>query len=148
MLQIRKIKPEDIEFVLQLAEETGYSQSKLLSNVGEFMICEDNGSKCGAGCLVISENKGYINWVMISEEARRKKLGSAITKALLNIAELKGVKEVYAAGLCEEFVIALGFEKHDSIEALKFFRDTLGSSEASEGYKVSMEGYFKPCMHK
>ena len=90
MLQIRKIKPEDVDFILELAKESDYSRVKLLLNIENFLICESDSAKCGCGCLVPLGSSGLINWVMVAQSYRRKKLGGAITKALLNIADRKG----------------------------------------------------------
>lgn len=148
MLQIRKIKPEDIDFVIELALENGCTTEKLLSNIEGFLICESDNVKCGCGCIVPSGDKGFMGWVIVSESHRRKKLGGAITKALLNIADLKGVKEVYAANICGDFLKAMGFEIQENKAAIEDIKKVLGAENASECYRVSLEGYFKPCSYK
>ncbi|MEA4849333.1 MAG: GNAT family N-acetyltransferase [Clostridiaceae bacterium] len=145
MMQIRKIKPEDIGFVIDITSRYGFTKGKLLSNIEGFLICEDYNVKCGCGCMVPFKGKGYISWVIVSEDHRRKKLGSAITKALLNIADQQGIKEVYAAGNCEGFLTALGFGKQDINAVKDDFITAIGDTSASEYYRVSLEGYFKPC---
>ncbi|MHB1391788.1 MAG: GNAT family N-acetyltransferase [Clostridia bacterium] len=144
MLQIRKIKPEDIEFVLELAKESNCSIGKLLSNIEYFLICESDRVRCGCGCLVPHGNTGFISWIMVRESYRRKKLGGAITKALLNIADLKGIKEVYAVGMCGDFLKAMGFVKHVSKDEIEDIREYLGDI-GTEFYSVSLKGYFKSC---
>lgn len=159
MLQIRKIKPEDIKFVLELAKENNYSDGKLLSSIEGFLICESGSIKCGCGCMVPSDSGGLISWVMVAEGFRGQKLGSAITKALLNIADINGIKDVYAAaqptaqltaqptGNCGAFLRAMGFEKTDNSKAMEDIRELLGVT-ADECYHVALEGYFKPCSQK
>ncbi len=146
MLQIRRIKPEDIDFVLELAKESGCSEGKLLSNIENFLICESDSTKCGCGCLIPLGNTGIMSWVMVKESYRRSKLGGAITKALLNIADRKDIKEVYAAGICGDFLRAMGFIKQESKDIAVDIREILGDLGA-EHYKVLLEGYFKPCSH-
>lgn len=150
MLQIRKIKPEDIQFVLELAEENNCSQGKLLSNIEHFLVCESGNQRCGCGCLVPAGSEGFMNWVLVKKEYRRKKLGGAITKALLNIADINGIKAVYAAapptGICGEFLTAMGFEK-SSLSGGERIKEVLGV-ESNDCYRVSLEGYFKPCSQK
>ena len=148
MLQIRKIKPEDISFVLELASEDGRPVGKLLSNIENFLICESESVKCGCGCIIPAGDKGFMSWVIVSESHRRKKLGGAITKALLNIADLKGVKEVYAANICGDFLKAMGFEKKENKFTMDDLKEVFGDANVSECYRVSLEGYFKPCSQR
>mgnify|MGYP000979463580 CR=1 FL=1 len=145
MIQIRKIKPEDTGFVIDIILRYGLNKGKLLSNIESFLICEDDNVKCGCGCMVPFKGKGYVNWIIVNEDHRRKKLGSAITKALLNIADQQGIEEVYAAGNCGSFLTALGFDKQDSDAVRNDFITAIGDTGASEYYKVSLDGYFKPC---
>ncbi len=144
MLEIRKIRPEDIDFVLELAEESNGSRVKLLSNIENFLICESDRVKCGCGCLVPLGNTGLISWVMVRESHRGQKLGGAIIKALLNIADLKGIKEVYAVGICGDFLKAMDFVKHVSKDEIENMREYLGEID-TELYSVFLKDYFKPC---
>lgn len=148
MLQIRKIRPDDIGFVMEFASERIGSGSKLLANIENFLICESDNVKCGCGCLVLSKDRGFIGWVIVSEDYRRQKLGGAITKALLNIADLKGIKEVYASGMCESFLKAMGFEGTNNKDAMDELKEVFGDTGDSNCYKVSLEGYFRTCTHK
>ncbi|HYE83822.1 MAG TPA: GNAT family N-acetyltransferase [Clostridia bacterium] len=148
MLHIRKIKPEDIGFVMGLATEKHGVEGRLLSNIENFLICENDGIKCGCGCLVAKEDKGCVGWVIVDEKYRRNKLGSAITKALLNIADYKGIKEVYAAGICGDFLATMGFEETECKSVLEAVKAVLGDTDSQKCYRVSLEGYFKPCNQK
>lgn len=148
MMQIRKIRPEDISFVLELTLENGHPGGKLLSNIENFLICESDNIKCGCGCIVPLGSKGILGWVTVCEDQRRKQLGTAITKALLNIADLNGAKEVYAANICGDFLKAMSFEKFENKFALDEIKEVLGDINVSECYRVSLEGYFVPCSHK
>lgn len=148
MIQIRKIKPEDISFVMDITLKNGYSMGKLLSNIENFLICEDNGTRCGCGCIILKNEKGYISWITVIEEYRRQKLGDAIVKALLNIADLKGIKKVYAVETCKDFLKAMGFEKDNNDAVIDDIREVIDETNTSEYYKVLLEGYFKPCSQK
>lgn len=147
MLQIRKIKPEDIDFILELAKESGFSNGKLLTNIENFLVCESNNVKCGCGCLIPLGSTGLISWIIVKESYRRQKLGGAIAKALLNIAERMGIKEVYAAGICGDFLSAMGFAKCESKKVIEDMGEKLGYI-FEECFEVVLEGYFKPCSHK
>ncbi|HPL99568.1 MAG TPA: GNAT family N-acetyltransferase [Bacillota bacterium] len=148
MMQIRKIKPEDISFVMELASKYGFSDFKLLSNIEHFLICEDGNTKCGCGCLVPYKGKGYLSCVIVDEGHRRKKLGGAITKALLNIADLQGIEEVYAAGICKDFLQVMGFEKYNGADIKADLINAIGDIAISEYYRVLSKDYFKPCSKK
>ncbi|MDD3705743.1 MAG: GNAT family N-acetyltransferase [Clostridiaceae bacterium] len=147
MMQIRKIKPEDIDFVIDITSKYRMPDSKYLSKVEHFLICEYDNIKCGCGCLIPHEGKGYINCVIVDEEHRRKKLGDAIVRALLNIADLQGIQYVYASGICEDFLQAMGFEKYSSTDVADDIKKVIGDSGNLDYFRVSLKGYFKPCSH-
>lgn len=148
MLQVRKVKPEDISFILELTSENCIAAGKLLSNIESFVICETDNVKCGCGCLVACGSEGFMNWVVVNEVYRKKGFGSAITKALLNIAEHKGIEEVYAPGFCINFLKILGFKETSCEAAADKIRDVLGVSGTYPLYNVSLTGYFMPCSQK
>lgn len=148
MFQIRKVKPEDVGFIMELTKENGIYEGRLLENIEGFIVCEDDKILRGCGCLVTHGNSGYMNWIAVSREARREKLGSAIVKALLNIAEHKGVVKVFAPGICPGFLCAMGFAETDCVQEADQAREALGSSGAKNIFEVSLAGYFKPCTQK
>lgn len=148
MFQIRKMKPEDLGFVMSLVEEAGMERGKLLSNLEGFLVCEVDHEKCGCGCMAVDGSTGYMYWLAVSEGHRRKSLGSAIAKALINIAENNGIKEIYTPGECDAFIRSLDFEE-TSLEACREKTNVvLGLTKAYNIYKASVEGYFKPCSGK
>lgn len=148
MFQVRKMKPEDLGFVMNLVEEAGLERGKLLSNLEGFLVCEDNHEKCGCGCLADDGSIGCLYWLAVNESHRRKSLGSAIVKSLINIAENKGIKEIYAPVVCEEFLKASGFGETSLDAFCESTRAVLGLTQNYNMYKVSVEGYFKPCSSK
>lgn len=148
MFQIRKIKPADIEFVMKITSENGYPRGKLLSNIENFLICENDNVKCGCGCITLMYGKGYISWLTVTEGHRRQRLGDAIARALLNIADLKDIEEVYAVGICGDFLEAMGFEKQCDTAVIKDIQKIIGETAASEYYRVYLKGYFKPCSQR
>lgn len=147
MIQVRKVKPEDIGFIIDITSKYGLPDNKYLSNIDHFLICEDQNTKCGCGCLIPHDGKGYINCVIVDEEHRRKKFGDAIVRALLNIADLQGIGYVYASGICEDFLYAMGFEKYNSTDIEDSVKKVIGDSGHLDYYRVSLKGYFKPCSH-
>lgn len=148
MFQVRKIKPEDIGFVMEVTSKNGYSGGKLLSNIEGFVICENDNIKCGCGCIIFLNGKGYISWLTVIEGHRRQKFGDAIVRALLNIADLKGIDEVYGAGICEDFMKAMGFERQNNSTVMDVIKDVIGETEVSDYFRVALDGYFKSCSQK
>jgi len=148
MLQIRKIKRSDIDFVIEITSENRFPGDKLLSSIENFLICESDGEKCGCGCIALFGGKGYISWVVIKERYRRQRFGDAIVRALLNIADLRGVEEVYAVGICEDFLKSMGFERQENSSAVDDIKKMIGDSGDSEYYRVSLKNYFKPCSQR
>lgn len=148
MFQIRKIKPEDIDFVIDITSKNEFSGEKLLSNIESFLICENNGEKCGCGCMILHNGKGYISWVAVEEPHRRQKFGDAIIRALLNIADLKGIEEVYAVDICGKFLESMGFEKQSGGSVSDEIKKVIGLKDDPDYFKVFLKGYFKSCPQK
>lgn len=154
MLQIRKIKPEDLEFIFELAEKSGWQREKLSANLEGFLVCELDGVKCGCGCLIKNEGIGILDWIKVIEGFRGRRLGEAIVKALLNVADRSMIKDVYAVipeeasgTSCEKFLSALGFRAVEAAAEGGKIMKMLGET-GRKCYHVSLEGYFKPCSEK
>ncbi|HWR60051.1 MAG TPA: GNAT family N-acetyltransferase [Clostridia bacterium] len=148
MFQIRKITPGDIDFIIGLTKESGIHEGRLLENIRDFVVCENNRALCGCGCLTVRGSEGYMNWVAVAGADRRSQLGSAIVKALLNIAEHRGVEVVYTPGICPDFLKALGFAETSSSRAIAGTMKVFGIAGACDIFEVYLEGYFKPCSPK
>lgn len=147
MIHVRKADNGDLEFIQELVSRENRSGSEIEANLECFLICESGTERCGAGCARVSGDKGFINWVTVKIEYRRQKLGSAIMKALLNIMDLRGVKEAYVLSVSEEFLLNLEFyrtEEELSQDYEKFF----GAPAKGNLYKVSLDGYFRTCSQK
>jgi len=148
MFQIRKIMPGDISFIMELTKKSGIYEGRLLENIENFVVCENNKALCGCGCLTVHGREGYMNWVAVAEKDRRNTLGSAVVKALLNIAEHKGAEMVYTPGICPDFLKSLGFAETSSSRAVAGTTELLGIPGTRNVFEVSLEGYFKPCSQK
>lgn len=147
MIQIRKAKAEDIHFINNIISVNYRNINIKISDEENFLICEVGGEKCGCGFLEMNNKECYINWLAIKKEYRRQKLGSAIVKALLNIADLKGIEEAYMLSPCEDFSKSLGFEK-EYRTLPQYYSTIFGQAAINFLYKVSLAGYFGTCMQK
>lgn len=147
MIQIRKAKAEDIRFINDILSDEYKNINVRITKEENFLVCEDGGEKCGCGFLEMNDKECYINWLAVKKEYRRHKLGSAIVKALLNIADLKGAEKAYMLSPCEEFSKSLRFER-DNVILPQYYSTIFGQAAINCLYKVSLEGYFGTCAHK
>ena len=88
MFTIQKIENQD--------EIVSYLQKEHLnpsSDMQQFMGLYEGGRLCGIGSLSLCKTKVYLNLVHCKEDAQTLKL--ALAKALLNMADLRGIQTVY-----------------------------------------------------
>ena len=89
------------------------------------MCCEENGRILGVSSLSLSEGKVYLNLLVMEKDADEMSLKLGLAKALLNLADLRGIKKIYGSSKAlENIYTALRFQKEE------------------EEYSVSLEGYF------
>lgn len=89
------------------------------------MCCEENGRILGVSSLSLSEGKVYLNLLVMEKDADEMSLKLGLAKALLNLADLRGIKKIYGSSKALENIYT----------ALRFRRE-------EEEYSVSLEGYF------
>ena len=89
------------------------------------MCCEENGRILGVSSLSLSEGKVYLNLLVMEKDADEMSLKLGLAKALLNFADLRGIKKIYGSSKAlENIYTALRFQKEEG------------------EYSVSLEGYF------
>lgn len=89
------------------------------------MCCEENGRILGVSSLSLSEGKVYLNLLVMEKDADEMSLKLGLAKALLNLADLRGIKKIYGSSKAlENIYTALRFQKEEG------------------EYSVSLEGYF------
>lgn len=89
------------------------------------MCCEENGRILGVSSLTLTEGKVYLNLLIMVGDADEMSLKLGLAKALLNLADLRGIKKIYGRSeALENIYTALRFQKEE------------------EEYSVSLEGYF------
>lgn len=157
MIRVRRPVPADLEALQQLLKKAGVPMDKAMGLLMEFMVCQSDESIIGFGCLKPAGEIGYLNWVYINEASRKDKLGNTIVKALLNSADLKGVRDVYAAlssgttlcsdlPFCDAFLRSLRFELLSlPLPAVQEQYSGIFGSSADRFYHVSLVDYFKSC---
>ncbi len=146
MIRIRRLLPMDLTALEQILRKADLPLNKAIGLLPDFMVCESDGVIVGIACLKAEAEKGYLNWVYVDEESRRRKLGSALVKALLNSAELEGVRTVYTAGDCSAFLASVRFEPLTSPSpAVSDAFAVIFGQETSLLFSVSLVDYFKSC---
>jgi N-acetylglutamate synthase-like GNAT family acetyltransferase len=152
MIEFRRVRPDDIDLLLQSAKELNFDKTIMLEKLDSMMVVMNGDRLCGIGCGINIEDKCLLNWIYISKENRREQLGTALVKTLLNNAELSGATFAYLSGSCKEFADFLKFEEVQAINEKKdlkeLYRNIYGISFEENFYKAELAGYFKPCCSK
>lgn len=149
MIQVRRVQPQDLEYIFKNQEALEYNQELMSNKLENMMIVVDNNEICGFGFYINIDNKCILNWVHIKKEHRRNQLGTMLVKTILNSAEQQGSLQAYLPGECEDFAEFLGFERLIELDEIKnintSYIDLYKTHNLKNIYKVSLIGYFKPC---
>lgn len=152
MIQVRRVQPQDLEYIFSNAESLGYKQDFMYDFLENMMVVIDNSKITGIGFYINKENKCILNWIYIMKDYRRDRLGTMLVKTMLNIAEQQGALQAYISGEYEDFAEFLGFEKIQDageIDAInQLYKDFYKANRYETIYKVSLIDYFKPCCAK
>jgi N-acetylglutamate synthase-like GNAT family acetyltransferase len=149
MIQVRKLQPQDLDYIFKNSESLGFDQKSMISKLENMMIVIDNNEICGIGFFNNFENKCILNCIYVKESHRRSRLGTMLVKTMLNLAEQQGALQAYIYGDCEAFSEFLGFqavEDANEIDSIKtIYREVYNTNTSEIIYKVSLFDYFKPC---
>jgi N-acetylglutamate synthase-like GNAT family acetyltransferase len=149
MIQVRKVQPKDLDYILTNVEALNFDKVLMLKNLENMMIIVDNNEICGLGFYINIENQCILNWIHIKQEHRRKQLGTMLVKTMLNSAEHQGALQAFLQGECEDFAEFLGFqniiEDEEIKDITKLYDQLYQSRILHKLYKVSLIDYFKPC---
>lgn len=149
MIQVRRVKPEDLDYIFKNGESLDYKQVFMSNKLENMMIIIDNNEIIGIGFYINLENKCILNWIHIKKEHRRKQLGTMLVKTMLNSAEHEGALQAYLQGECDDFAEFLGFQR--IIEACEIndinniYNELYQAKTMNNIYKVSLIDYFIPC---
>ena len=152
MIQVRKVKPEDLETIYKNAEVLNYEQLTMSSKLENMMIVIDNNEICGIGFYINIDNKCILNWIHVNKVHRRKQLGTVLVKTMLNSAEHQGALQANLPCECNDFAEFLSFERvveaDDIMDINQLYNELYQVKPMQNIYKVSLIDYFKPCNHK
>jgi N-acetylglutamate synthase-like GNAT family acetyltransferase len=135
-----------------LFSKAGINEEDIDNKYLDFTVCQDGNNLLGCGCGIIKADSVYIHLILVQNEYRKQKIGSSIVKAILNTADLSGIKQAYMKCQYEAFAKSLRFEAlehhEDNIEIYNAFNEIYHSNIFEHIYTTKIEGYFKPCCCK
>lgn len=110
MIFVRKAKLEDIEALIKLNLDHGFTKEDIFNSDGDYYVSINNDIICGSGSLFINDDFCIVKNVIVMEEYRREKIGTMLVKTMLNSAEIKGSIIAICTGKCKGFSKYLGFK--------------------------------------
>ena len=148
MFFIRRPRIEDIQKLTKMLLANGVTPDGS-DERQDYYVCINNDSICGYGVLINHEDNCLIKDVYVIEDYRRNKFGSSMVKAMLNSAEIHGVKTAFCFTSSKEFVEHLGFKPANVNEIPNSFKAFMNTKDtANDIYSVSLSEYFNcSCCH-
>ncbi len=131
---IRKAKLRDVPVMLKMIN--AYADSRLLlprtladlsENIAEFTVAEEGGKVLGCGALKLYDDDiAEIRSLCVQPGRKNSGLGSALTAQILDDAEHRGLKTVFALTVVPEFFLKCGFHEAPREKfPMKIWRDCL-----------------------
>ena len=117
MLTVRSANTSDVPLIRKIAEPLvekrvllGKELVELYESIQEFVVCELDGEVVGFGALhVFWEDLAEVRTLAVSESARRRGVGAAILRELLERARVLGVHRVFCLTFETDFFSSHGF---------------------------------------
>ncbi|HEY7854010.1 MAG TPA: amino-acid N-acetyltransferase [Aquiluna sp.] len=118
MFSIRPARTTDVPAITQIAQPLidqrillGKELVEIYEAIQEFVVAEQDGEVVGFGALhVMWQDLAEIRTLAVSESAKRKGIGAAMLRELLERAKMLGVHRVFCLSFEEEFFRSHGFE--------------------------------------
>ena len=118
MFSIRPARTTDVPAITEIAQPLidqrillGKELVEIYEAIQEFVIAEQDGKVIGFGALhVMWQDLAEIRTLAVSESAKRKGIGAAMLRELLERAKMLGVRRVFCLSFEEEFFRSHGFE--------------------------------------
>ena len=118
MFSIRPARTTDVPAITEIAQPLidqrillGKELVEIYEAIQEFVVAEQDGKVIGFGALhVMWQDMAEIRTLAVSESAKRKGIGAAMLRELLERAKMLGVRRVFCLSFEEEFFRSHGFE--------------------------------------
>lgn len=141
MIIVRKAGKDDLHDLVKFLINNEMIE-EFHNDKGDYYICEENNILCGCGMLIKLDRYCIIKNIFVSMENRRKKLGTAIAKAMLNAAELGGANTALCVGGNEKFSSYLKFKQINIFDLPKEIKSAIKNLNSKNIYIVSLADYF------
>jgi amino-acid N-acetyltransferase len=118
MFAIRPARTSDVAAITRIAQPLieqrillGKELVEVYGAIQEFVVAENQGEVVGFGALhVMWQDLAEVRTLAVSEDSKRKGIGAAMLRELLERAKELGVNRVFCLTFEEEFFRAHGFE--------------------------------------
>jgi amino-acid N-acetyltransferase len=123
MLSIRPARTADVAAIREICEPLveqrillGKELVSLYEAVQEFVVAEVDGRVVGCGALhVMWRDLAEVRTLAVSRDVKRQGVGAAMMSALLERAQLLGVRRVFCLTFETEFFAGFGFEEISNV---------------------------------
>jgi amino-acid N-acetyltransferase len=118
MFSIRPARTADVPAITKIAQPLiekrillGKELVEIYEAIQEFVVAEKDGEVIGFGALhVMWKDLAEVRTLAVAESAKRKGIGAAMLRELLERARVLGVKRIFCLTFEEEFFRSHGFE--------------------------------------
>ena len=118
MFSIRPARTSDVAAITKIAQPLieqrillGKELVEIYEAIQEFVVAEQEGQVIGFGALhVMWQDLAEVRTLAVAESAKRKGIGAAMLRELLERARVLGVRRVFCLTFEEEFFRSHGFE--------------------------------------
>lgn len=118
MFSIRPARTTDVPAITEIARPLieqrillGKELVEIYESIQEFVVAEQEGKVIGFGALhVMWQDLAEIRTLAVAQSAKRKGIGAAMLRELLERAKVLGVRRVFCLSFEEEFFRSHGFE--------------------------------------
>lgn len=152
MLEIKVAEHHEITTIQEILKDENVYLGDIEECIQNCMIAYDKKRPVAVAGFMQKKNIGIIKFVVVSRDRRREYLGDGIVKALLNLADRKGIYKVFVSVDKDDFFFErVGFKETSLEEVKKNFDDQVFLSLLSKDklLQVNLPDYFlKACKHK
>jgi len=118
MFSIRPARTSDVAAITKIAQPLieqrillGKELVEIYEAIQEFVVAEQDGEVIGFGALhVMWQDLAEVRTLAVSESSKRKGIGAAMLRELLERARVLGVRRVFCLTFEEEFFRSHGFQ--------------------------------------
>lgn len=150
MIKMQKLTPLQAESLFKYIKTHNIDCRDIFECLNDTIIYLDNEKILGFGYAKKSDLNFYIKKVYISPDSNFE-IKENIVKALINIADLQGLKFAYITDDNTKLLKKLGFLEYDIAVHQNTYMELCqiyGQTEIKRIFYLHIEGYFKPCTCK